>query len=225
MNKIAAKKRRRKLIVFFFVILGALIFMDFQFRPVVKNISANRARMISAEVVNESILEDMENGNGIYSDMIHIDKNENGEVLAISSDVNKINHLKSHVSFLIQKKLSDLKSKELSISLGTLTGFEILNGKGPMVPLKICASGSVMTDFKSNFLSAGINQTLHQMYISVHTRISVIVPGCTCVTELDTNALVAETVIVGKVPSFFGGCGVPKVCGVIPETSENDKAQ
>ncbi len=223
MNKIATRKIKRKVIVFFFVFLGALVFMDFQFRPVVKSMSSNRARIISAEVVNESILEDMANGKDVYSDMIHIDKNESGEVLNISSDAFKINYLKSHVSVLIQKKLSELKNKDLSIPLGTLTGLEILNGKGPLIPLKICASGSVLSDFKSNFISSGVNQTLHQMYISVHTRISVIVPGCSCVTELDTTVLVAETVIVGKVPNFFGGSALPSLCGVTSEVPEASK--
>ncbi len=161
--------------------------------------------MISAEVVNEAVLEDIESGKDVYSEMIHIDKNESGEVLAISSDVFKINYLKSHISILIQKKLSELKVRNFSISLGTLTGFELLNGRGPPVPLKISASGSVDTDFKSGFLSSGINQTLHQIYLSVHAVINVIVPGCSCMTEFDTNVLVAETVVVGKVPNFFGG--------------------
>lgn len=178
--------------------------------------------MISADVVNESVLEDMENGKDIYSEMIHIDKSESGEVLAISSDVGKINYLKSHISLLIQRKFSELKGRDLSIPLGTLTGFEILNGKGPLIPLKICASGSVITDFKSNFLSSGINQTLHQIYLSVHTRISVIVPGCSCITELDTNVLVAETVIVGKVPNLFGGSAFQNMHSAANESSENN---
>ncbi len=225
MNRAAARRRKRKLIVFFFVILGAFVFMDFQFRPVVKSISANRARMISAEIVNEAVLEDMGGGKDAYAGIVHLSKNESGEVLAISSDAYKVNYLKSHVSLLIQKKFSELKSKDLSIALGTLSGFELLNGKGPPIPLKIVISGSVLTDFKSNFSSSGINQTLHQIYISVHTRISVIVPGYSCVTELDTSVLVAETVIVGKVPNFFGGTAVQSMHGAVAEAPENGKAQ
>ena len=76
----------------------------------------------------------------------------------------KINTLKSSVTIAIQKKISCMPKKDLSIPIGTLTGTEILNGKGPDVPMKISLSGSVLTNFRSVFESAGINQTKHQIY-------------------------------------------------------------
>ena len=88
------------------------------------------------------------------------------------------------------------------MQFGSFTGFKLLSGKGPGVPIKISSIGNVVTDLKSEFTSQGINQTLHQIYLCVKTKISVMLPGCSCVSEFETKILIAETIIVGKVPNY-----------------------
>ncbi len=212
MNKVALKRLRLKIIVFFVAVIVLFIFFDFQFRPMIKSVSASKARMLITDVVNDAVIQDMKNNGEYYSDIVVLSKNKDDEIMAISANMEKINNLKSHISLLIQKNFYGLKEKKTSIAFGTLTGWELLNGKGPPVPVKISASGSVNTDIKSDFLNAGINQTLHRIYISVHSKISVVMPGCSCVTEVDTTVLAAETVIVGKVPNFYGGSAPSGVC-------------
>ncbi len=188
----------------------------------VKSASASQARVVVTDVVNEAILEDMKNNACYYSDMVNLDKDKDGQVIAVSVNIEKINNLKSHISLLIQKNFQNLKSKKILMAFGTLTGWELLNGKGPHIPIKISASGSVHTDIKSDFLNSGINQTLHRIYISVDTKVSVTMPGASCVTEIDTKVLAAETVIVGKVPNFYGGSAPSSNSGVC-ENSKDKK--
>lgn len=204
MNKIASKRIKRKLLVCFITMLFLLGFASFRFRPMIKSISGNRARMITAEIVNGAVFENIRNNPENYSKIAQQEKNSAGEITSVQADVQKINLIKSSLGALIQQKFYELKAKNLSVPMGTLTGWDILNGKGPPVPLKISASGSVITDYKSELISAGINQTLHKIYVTVHTRISVMVPGCSYITELDTVVPVAETLIVGKAPGFCG---------------------
>ncbi len=202
-NHIAIKKRKQKLAVLFLIILFILIFLNVCFRPIIKNIASNKARIIATEVVNEAIIEDMNASPADYSEIISINKNKEDEISVMVSNVEKINRLKSRLSSLIQKKLCNLRDKKMHIALGTLTGFEILNGKGPLVPLDISASGNIMTDIKSHFESCGINQTIHRMSICIQTKITVIMPGCSSSSQIDTNILINETVLAGKVPHFY----------------------
>lgn len=180
-------------------------FLGFKMKKVIKSTASNKARIIVSGVVNEAILNDMAENKPDYSEIITLGKNDAGEVMALSSDIEKINRLKAHINLVIQKEFCNLKAKEFFLPLGTLTGIEILNCKGPQVPLKISSSGNVSTELVSDFVNGGINQTLHRINLFIHTRVSVLVTGCSCVFESDNKILVSETVIVGKVPNLYGG--------------------
>ena len=57
--------------------------------------------------------------------------------------------------------------------------------------------------FESKFSQAGINQTLHQLTMLVSVDVSVLVMGQTAGFTVTTEVVVAETVIVGDVPSTY----------------------
>lgn len=207
------KKFRIKFIFIAIISISIILFLDFQFRPMIKSVAVSKSRTVFSEVVNEAVLEDINQNPQNYKETVDINKNESGEVLAISSNIEKINSLKSNINLLVQKKLCNLNQKNIYIPFGTLLGIEILNGKGPPIPLTLSVSGSIFTDLISNFLNSGINQTLHQIYLHVKTKISVMLPGCSCVNEFETKVLVAETVIVGKVPNYCNNSISPTISG------------
>lgn len=181
------------------------MFFNFKIRPVIKSSAANRARVIVSGVVNEAVLKDMSENSTNYSDIITVNKNDTGEIMSLASNMEKINSLKSHIALAVQEKIFDLKAKDIFIPAGTLSGIEFLNCKGPPIPLKISVSGNVRTDLKSDFESSGINQTLHRINLIVHTKVCVMMPGCSTTFENDDKILISETVIVGRVPNLYGG--------------------
>ena len=194
--------------------------MDFKIKPVLKTISSSKAKIIVSEVVNSAVMEDMAQNSSEYENITVIKTGSSGEVLSVSLAMCRVNELKSRINMLIQKKFSEFKEKTFYISLGTLLGWEILNGQGPEVPVKISSSGSVNSDFRSEFSGAGINQTLHRVYLQVHSRISVMLPGDSCVCETDSDILVSEVVIVGATPQMCTGVG-QKMVYPTPECKEN----
>ena len=163
----------------------------------------SRAKIISANAVNEAILEELSENKELYGEMVKAEKLASGELTAIFSDMQKINKLKAKVALAIQNKFSEFKEKKIKIPLGTLTGSEMLGGIGPGVPMKISVTGNVSTEFKTCFKDAGINQTIYQIYLYIKTRISVVVPGCSCSEDFETNALVSEVVVLGSVPRVY----------------------
>lgn len=203
-NRIEQKKR---LLIFILFSLTFFLFLHFQFRPIVKNICLSKARIVSTDAINEAVLEEISSSKGIYNEIVRMEKRENGELIGLLSDMEKVNKLKSKVGISIQNKFSSLKESKIKIPLGTLTGIEMLNGLGPGVPLSLSLTGSVSTEFKSQFRDAGINQTIYQIYLYVHTRIGVMVPGCSCAEDFSTNVLISETVILGGVPRVYSTNG------------------
>lgn len=185
------------------IVLSVLIMLDLHLRPVIKSVVANRAQVVSTRAVNDAILQELGELDIKYSDLVTIERSESGKVLALTTNTILMNQLKARFSMAIQDRLSRADVSKINIPLGTLLGAEICSGLGPVLPLKITISGSVTTDFESNFCEAGINQTRHRIYINVHTRIGAIIPGYPTTTNIDTNITVAETIIVGEVPSVY----------------------
>ena len=196
-------KRKKRLFLFllFFVLLGIVV--EWQLGTVVQDMAKSQVKQMSNNAINEAVAEELQKEGVDYESLIQIERAEDGGVLAVTSNVVKMNELKADISLSVQKKLKEVKERELSIPLGTLIGGDLFRGRGPKIPLHISTSGSVFTDFESSFTSAGINQTKHQIYLHIKTSIVVFIPGHNVTTEIETNTLIAETVIVGEVPEFF----------------------
>lgn len=216
-NKILSRKRKLRFMIVLAILIGMALGMNCKFTPVAQSVATGKAKYIMSDFINSSVVEDMENSGDIYSQITKVERNEKNEISAIYTDMKKINFLKSHIASLIQNKISNFKEKTFWISLGTLSGFEILNGKGPKVPMKISIAGNVFTNFNNKFSNAGINQTIHQIYVNIHTKICITIPGSTCTSESDDEILVSETVIVGKVPRVYSCSGNLDLCK-LPES-------
>ena len=80
---------------------------------------------------------------------------------------------------------------------------EILSGKGPLIPVKILMIRNSDATFSSRFTQAGINQTLHQLIMEISVDVALLVLGKTSTFTIDSEVVVAETVIVGDVPQTF----------------------
>lgn len=63
--------------------------------------------------------------------------------------------------------------------------------------------GNVETELVSQFSHAGINQTLHRIYLNVCCNVSILTPFDTIEEKITNQILLAEAVIVGEVPSNY----------------------
>lgn len=82
-------------------------------------------------------------------------------------------------------------------------GSKLLAGMGPKVAVKFLDTGTVETTVRSEFKSAGINQTIHRIYLDVTCNVSVLTPYRTTDTSIKNEIMIAENVIVGTVPSTY----------------------
>lgn len=196
-NHMPARGRITILLMVLFVV--ALIFNG-QIRPVIESITANEAKIKSVNTINQVVMEELNQENITYNDLIQVERGNEGNVLSITTNMVKINELKAAIISDIQEKLNNDTYSTVGIPLGTLIGGDFFHGKGPKIPLKASLSGNVMAEFDSQLTSAGINQTKHQIYLNITASIYSFLPGFDTTTDVKTNILVAETVIVGSVP-------------------------
>ncbi len=58
-------------------------------------------------------------------------------------------------------------------------------------------------EFKTEFLSSGINQTRHRVYLQIKSKMGIIAPFANSGVEVLTEVNVAETVLIGDVPTTY----------------------
>lgn len=63
--------------------------------------------------------------------------------------------------------------------------------------------GTVETDLKSEFKDAGINQTMHRIYLEVKCNVNILTPYNTITETITNQVLLTEGVIIGNIPNTY----------------------
>ena len=188
--------------------VAAFIFCTVYFRnnivPTVMGSAIAEVRAMCTNSVNLAVTAVV--GGGLeYDDLFSVVKNEEGDIEMVQANSPEINMIAREIANLAQANLDELGLKEISIPIGTFTGLALLMGIGPDVTISVMPIGSALCDFVSYFTSAGINQTLHKIYIDVHATINIVTPIDEPTITVKAEVLVAENLIVGNVPQFYFG--------------------
>ena len=91
----------------------------------------------------------------------------------------------------------------IRVPIGNLLGSNILMGKGPEVPVEVITLTSSYIDIENEIVSTGINQAKHKIILKVDVDIDILIPWDVLTTRVESNVLIAETVIVGAVPETY----------------------
>lgn len=194
------------LVLLFFPCL-VLAFFRYYVRPVIRTISQEEIRDFTVHAINMSVTEVMSSSTA-FTNLTETIKDEDGNIQLIRANSAAINLLARMVTERAQTNLNTLGEKGIAIPLGSMTGIAFLAGKGPDVRLKAVAAGTVDTSFLSQFLHAGINQTLHKIFINVTATVSIVIPGASTRISSTAQVMVCESIIIGKVPEVYFGDGV-----------------
>lgn len=191
-----------------------LTFADLRLKPVVINAARSRARLFASDVISRSVDAAVSESTGNFINVIY---GEDG-ISAIETNVTGISRLRADSILNIRGEISDIDRMTLDIPLGNLAGGMLLTGRGFPVRIKLVPIGDVSGEIYSEFSETGINQTLHRIYMRVRVSMNMIVASDTVRLELADDILVAETVIVGKVPDAYTAINRFE----IDENEEND---
>lgn len=207
MNERLYKKERRhlkisyKLLMTFFVLFWITYMITKVIEPTLVELCRVRAQSIGTSIANEAVQKVMHDVG--YLDLIILDRDETGKIMALRANVIEMNRIASTVSEEIQQKNNELEGTFVKIPLGNFTGNIFLSGRGPSVKVKLIPTGTVKIEFKTEFLSTGINQTRHRVYLQVKSKMGIVAPFANSGVEVLTEVNVAETVLIGEVPDTY----------------------
>ena len=165
-------------------------------------IAVSDASDIVTVQINNAIRDIMQEGNYSADYFVTFNKSASGEVTAISSNMARINALSAEILDKVVGVTANHTIK-VEIPAGNLTGISLLMGRGPGIPVQIIVLTSSKVEFNNTIVTAGINQTKHQINLEVMVDIDILIPWDTESAQVVTEVLIADTVVVGQVPETY----------------------
>lgn len=189
------------------ILSSALIFYRQKINPMLEGMAQATVDNIASNTINEAIDAQIANGSINYDRLVLFEKDLDGRITAIKTNMTEVNRLKTQVLDILNDTLLEISTDKLSIPLGNLIFPELFSGRGPGIPVMILSISTSDASFRNAFSSAGINQTCHQIILIVEVGVTVLLPTETMSVEIESEMVVAETVIIGEVPTSYAKFG------------------
>ena len=182
------------------LLLALLTAAWLRLEPAIEDMAAARVADEASDLVAEAITAQMERDGVCYDSVVALEKDAQGRLLALRTDMNRLNRLRNETLSIINERLTGGDESELGVPLGSVFLPALLSGKGPRLPVRVLTVSNCDAEFYSRFREAGINQTLHRITMQVAMNITLLTPAGTQQVKVDSGVVVAETILIGQVP-------------------------
>lgn len=200
-------RKDSKLILICLVISGWALLLNYLFNtrigPQIIELASSGVKFAAKNAVNDAVTALLEKNEVSYNDIISFEKTDDGNISALKTNMSALNGIKASLTQQVLESVMNISVEELSVPMGSLTSMEFLSARGPNIPVKIVAARTPDVDFLNDFSDAGINQTIHRIYVNMAVEITIMTAGRTEAVEVESQYCLAETIIVGSVPESY----------------------
>lgn len=199
------RRRKRGLGGLLLILLPAvgLFLLRLRVTPLMKQLVITQAENTMSSLVNRIVNDQIAAGQIDYDRLVYLEKDAQGRVTALKTNIGEMNRMKTELLAAMDEGVENISVEEMGIPIGNFFLPELFSGKGFRLPVRILSVSTSDAAFENCFSEAGINQTLHQIRMNIVVNLSVLTPTGTVRTQVLTDVVVAETVIVGSVPSQY----------------------
>ena len=198
------RRLARKLLLYLFwalvIAMVLLIVFRVRYHATIRSLAQTQVINTTSDLINDAIDHQIESGNIQYDRIVYFEKDLNGKITALKTNMSEVNRLKTDILNIINDEILALDTSDLCIPIGDLLLPEFLSTRGPEIPVHILSIRNSDGGFSSSFSAAGINQTLHQLNMTVSVDVAILVLGKSESFTVTSQVVVAETIIVGQVP-------------------------
>ncbi len=188
------------LLILFFALF--LLFRS-NYRTVIQDLARTQVMNTTSDLTNDAISRQIAEGTIAYDRIIYFEKDLDGRITALKTNMSEMNRLKTDILNIINDEILSLDTSDIGIPLGSIFLPELFSGRGPAIPVSILSIRNSDAGFESHFSEAGINQTLHQVTMVVSVDVAILVFGETSSFTMNSEVVVAETVLIGEVPQTY----------------------
>lgn len=200
------------LIFFTIIAVTGIVMAERQFAPVIKSLAYQKAHMVALKAMQEAAQRQIRHSDELqnYQELMHIEKDSTGRIILMVPNTMKINLLVSDIVLDAEEAMSQIGKDELKIPLGVITGSKILAALGPAVNVRAIPVSMVHIQVRDEFISAGINQTHHRIWLEMETSLTLAVPFDREELLVNTQILLSEGIIVGPIPDTYVNFGLSR---------------
>lgn len=196
-------RRRWMVVLLLLALLVPVAVMRMRLFPMVGELAVTRVTNQTARLINDAIDAQIRDGVVDYSNMVLLEKDDTGAVTALKTNISEMNALKTRILDTVNEEILQLNVEEIGVPIGNLLVPALFSGRGPYLPVKVLTVRSSEAAFSNQFTQAGINQTLHQIIMTITIDMTIVTPAGTEQVDTSSQVVVAETVIVGTVPESY----------------------
>lgn len=216
MRKVKNKGLISLFVLIFFILFLVAVYYFKIILPIIKVYSSAETKSVTEKAVNVAV-SNVINRTINYNSLIDINYDNSGNIVSFSANQYEINTITREIIKETQFQLNNLGTDGINLNLGTFSGIPFLIGKGPKVALKLVPIGAVNGEFDSEFDSVGINITKHSLFLYVNIHVNIVMPVKNLEVYSRTQVLLAESVIIGKVPDvYLNGGEINKSLNLVP---------
>lgn len=183
--------------------VAVLLVLRTKYRKALTELAQTQVKNVTSDLINDAVDREIAEGTIQYDRLVYFEKDLEGRITALKTNMGEINRLKTETLALINQEILDMDSSALGVPIGSLVLPEVFAGRGFSIPIEILTIRNSDASFSSSFSQAGINQTLQQMKMDVFVDVTVLILGSTESFTVTSQVVVAETIIVGQVPNTY----------------------
>ena len=180
-----------------------LVLFRIKYHETIRSLAETQVKNTTSDLINDAIDAQIENGNIQYDRIVYFEKDLDGRITALKTNMSEVNRLKTSILNIINDEILSMDTTDLGIPIGSLVLPEFASGRGPQIPIQIISISNSDAGFESYFTEAGINQTLQKLTMNIIVDVSILVLGKAESFTVSSEVVVAETIIVGQVPDTF----------------------
>jgi len=196
-----------RLLILIVIVAALFVLFRYRYSDAIRGLAETQIKNTTSDLINDAIDRQIENENIQYDRIVFFEKDLDGRITALKTNMSEVNRLKTDILNLINDEILAMDTSDLGIPIGSLILPEMFSGRGLIIPVKIMAIRNSDASFTSSFTEAGINQTLQQLNMLVSVDVAVLVLGHTNYFTVTSQVVVAETIIVGQVPDMYLNTG------------------
>lgn len=138
-----------------------------------------------------------------YNDYVTVERDSDNNIVFMQGKTMEMNRLARLLALNCQDAINNMDDQQIEVPIGAFTGSILLANYGKKVKIPLTVYSNISSTYLSTFNAVGINQTRHTIYIKVNVYMDVVLPLASYPIDFDTYVLLAESIIVGKIPDVY----------------------
>ncbi|MBP3939156.1 MAG: sporulation protein YunB [Clostridia bacterium] len=201
-------KRRRKIIlptvaVILLAAVGLFVFLELRIDGVRDEFSSLEAKSIASSALSEGLEKTLVDRKLNYDDVVSFTYDSEGNIKSLSINTVILNTIGNEIGSKTDEYINSVEAYKVSLPVTSLFGSQLFAGMGPDISFYVTMRGITSTKFENHFEDDGVNQTRHQIFLDVTVRMNIVFRGEVTVVEYNSDVCIAESIIVGEIPSTF----------------------